>query len=168
MSNYGLGDRKLRKLDMYCMIPVSPVSAVVHEPAKLGAPRFLVANKYGVYEIILENDKICQNHLEDIIRDLEVKYLQHDRGDAFLIFPKWDKYIKRIALSNTAGRYARGATTLRDVEWTKGSVALTGFNPDRADWHIGFSGKSLFLSEFLIERSYVLATDIDFNYWCDI
>ena len=75
-SNKGLGDRKLRRVDMYQMIPVSPVSALVYEPAKLSDhPHFLVANKYGVYEIVVERNRIRQNHLEDIIRDLEVKYL---------------------------------------------------------------------------------------------
>lgn len=42
--------------------------------------------------------------MEDIVRELEVKYLQHDKLDAFLVFPKWDKLIRRFAMSNTAGK----------------------------------------------------------------
>ena len=39
-------------------------------------PSFLLANKFGVYEISVEEDIIKINLLEDTVRELEVKSMQ--------------------------------------------------------------------------------------------
>ena len=150
------------------MIPVSPISSIVHNSYDTYSNSFLVANKRGVYAISLKDNRVVQNFITDIVQDLEVKYLIHDRLDAFLIYPKWEKQIKRVCLSAHSSKYSKGVTNIYDIEWTKGSVSLPGFNPERADWHVGFSGSSIFLNDMLAERSYVLKTDLTFNYWCDL
>ena len=165
--NKAYGERKLRETIRHQMLPFSPVSAIVHNPSDAYNTSLLVSNKYGVYELVIKNGRIIQNHIREILQDMEVKYMQHERGDAFLIYPKWSKKIIRLNI-NARDSITKGITTLFEIEWTKGSVPVTGLNPDRANWHVGFSGNTIFLNEMKDERSYVLKTDLHFNYWCDI
>ena len=151
------------------MSPVSPINSIVHQVVRKDElyPYFLFSNKFGVYEFSIEEDKIRQNLLEDTVRELEVKIMQPHDEKSFLIFPKWDKFIKKMQF-HISSKFEQGLVTLRDVEWTKGTIPMKGFNTNEHDWHMGHSGKTIFLSDFEQERSYVLTDGHDFNYWCDL
>ena len=134
-------------------------------------PTFLYSNKFGIYEVCIERDVIKQNLLEDTVRELDVKSMQVNDEQSVLIFPKWDKLIKKLSF-HVVSKYDQGISTLRDVEWTKGSIPLKGFNAKSHDWHIGHSGNSIFISDYQQEdskqRSYVLTDGHDFNYWFEL
>ena len=101
-----------------------------------------------------------------ILDEIDIKYVQHFKDDIYLAFPRWDRRIRRIAYLGKYGKYKKGVSIIREIEWTQGALPLIPQPEDRKKdeaWQIGKSGSEIFLSDFVEERSYVLWKTPEFN-----
>ena len=100
-----VGKRRLVHKETMEVRPAGNISSLAKAPWKHQGdirPHFIFTLENGCYEVQVDNWRLYQNYFNEIIQDLDMKYLVHLRHDQYIGYPKWDK---RVHIINLIGQY---------------------------------------------------------------